>query len=168
MHIKKITAAVIYAFVLVVFAGCSGSSDPNSLFKEARLLFDQGKFNEAAKGFDQVIKLAPKRADAHFFKGNALSALGRKDEAIKEYDTAIALEPDVYQPYYNKGNALAGLGRYEEAIACYDKTISMNPKHLKSYMNKSALLRTMGRNAEAESVLANAKEAGATNGGAGQ
>lgn len=168
MLIKTSAALIVSVLLLVVFVGCSGPGDPESCFKEARTQFGQGKYSEAIKGFDQVTRLDPKRADAHFFKGNALSALGRKEEAIKEYDTAIDLAPDVFQTYYNKGNALAGLGRYDDAIACYDKTINMNPKHLKSYMNKSALLRTMGHNAEADAVLAKAKEAGATNGGAGQ
>jgi tetratricopeptide (TPR) repeat protein len=78
---------------------------------------NQGKYDEAIKIFDEVIRIDPEYSLAWNNKGYALSKQGKYDEAIKAYDEAIRLDPNNVHAWNNKGEALKALGRTSDANA---------------------------------------------------
>ncbi|BCS92331.1 MAG: beta-barrel assembly-enhancing protease [Metallosphaera javensis (ex Sakai et al. 2022)] len=120
-----------------------------SHFKKAEKLYEEGRYEEAIKEYDQAISLDPRNPDYHYNKGIALRILGRYEEALREFEQAISLDPKDPFYHYNKGLALAELGRYEEAIKEYDQAISLDPNNPFYHNNKGNALRNLGRYEEA-------------------
>ena len=89
----------------------------NKLLIEAAFAMAEGRYYEAMKVYDDLIKLDPKYAGAWYNQGIALCSLGKYDEAIKAYDEAIRLDPKDGLVYYAKSVALKLLGKTSEAYA---------------------------------------------------
>ncbi len=53
-----------------------------------------GRYEDAIKEFDIAIRIDKNYADAHFFKGVALTDIGKYQDAIREFDIAIELNPN--------------------------------------------------------------------------
>lgn len=64
---------------------------------------DQGKSEQAAAHFSEVVKLDPNNPEAHLNFGVILAGLKQLDDAEREYQTAISLEPNLTEGYYNLG-----------------------------------------------------------------
>ena len=57
-----------------------------------------GKFKDAIKCFDKVIKFFPKGPEAWYNKGDALQARGKVKDAKKCFDNAVKLDPSIRHP----------------------------------------------------------------------
>ena len=66
----------------------------NTLLSQAVSLYRQKQFKEAIDLFEQVIRLDPQNAPAHFSLGIALEANGEADEAASEYSQAATIDPE--------------------------------------------------------------------------
>jgi tetratricopeptide (TPR) repeat protein len=146
-------SAVFLAVMVIAACAKSPARTPDALIGEGVGLMKGHEYVRALEDFDKAVQANPNDAKAHFFRGNALSALGRKEEAIAAFDRAISLAPDVPQPYFNKGNTLATLGRNEDALAAFGTAISKDPQYVKAYSNKALVLQRLGRSDEASAVL---------------
>jgi tetratricopeptide (TPR) repeat protein len=150
-------SAALMAVMVIAACAKSPAKNPEALIDEGVGLMKGHDYVRALEDFDKAAQANPNDAKAHFFRGNALSALGRKEEAILAFDRAISLAPDVPQPYFNKGNALATLGRNEDAIAAFGAAISKDPQYVKAYNNEALVLQRLGRTDEANAVLEKAR-----------
>jgi tetratricopeptide (TPR) repeat protein len=121
----------------------------NVWISKGNILYNQGKYGEAVKAYDEAIKIDPKSASAWFNKGLALDELGKYDEVIKAYDQAIKLEPNEAAAWNNKGNALGELGKYSDAIKAYDQAIKIYPNEAIYWSNKGGTLNELGKYSEA-------------------
>lgn len=108
------------------------------------------KYEDAAKHFDEAIKMNSDYFKAWNYKGFALGNLKRYEEALTCYDKAIEIKPDDEDAWNNKGVALGNLGRHEEAITCFDKAIEIKPDDEKARVNKNLILIHLGKFKEAE------------------
>jgi len=112
-------------------------------------LYDQGKYDEAAKAYDEAIRLDPNNADTWYNKGLALYDQGKYDEATKAYDEAIRLDPNNADTWNNKGNSLSHLGKYDDAINAYDEATRLDPNDAYAWYNKGNSLYDQGKYDEA-------------------
>jgi Ca-activated chloride channel family protein len=62
----------------------------------AEALYRAGRYEDAARGFQELAARAPERyrADAHYNAGNAQYRAGRLDDAVKSWEQALAARPD--------------------------------------------------------------------------
>jgi tetratricopeptide (TPR) repeat protein len=115
-------------------------------FDKGNAYFALGKYKEAIKCYDKVIKIDPKRALVWTGKGHALNLLGKYKDAIECYDNAIKINSQDSNTWTMKGLSPSGLGQRDEAIeAWYGKGIGLQKLH---------------RDSEAESAFTKAKELG--------
>lgn len=122
----------------------------NVLTSKGNILYNQGKYDEAIKAYDEAIKIDPKSSSAWFNKGLALEELGKYNEAIKAYDQVIKLEPNDAAPAWNnKGNALGEQGKYSDAIKSYDQAIKIDPNDAIYWSNKGGTLNNLGKYSDA-------------------
>ncbi|MEM4160819.1 MAG: tetratricopeptide repeat protein, partial [Thermoplasmata archaeon] len=120
-----------------------------ALFNMGSTYLATGRFAEAVKAFEEVVKINPGNEVAWNNLGSALSKLERHEEALKCYEKALEINPDFEIVWNNKGNALARLGRFEEALKCYDKAIALRRDYHDAWVNKGYVLVKTGRYNEA-------------------
>jgi tetratricopeptide (TPR) repeat protein len=81
----------------------------------AEQMIDRGEFDRALDLARQAIKLAPKRASAHAFAGEALIGKGKVADGINELETARAADSSVSRVHWDLMRAYAAAGRKQEA-----------------------------------------------------
>jgi tetratricopeptide (TPR) repeat protein len=80
-------------------------------------LYEQGRYDEAAKSYDRCILLNPQLEAAWFNKGNALYMQGDYDNALSAFDKAIEINPQDANTWICRGLTLKKLDRTLEANA---------------------------------------------------
>ena len=118
----------------------------------------QGRLDDAAGQYRQVLELAPDDALAHSNLGTALAALGRPAEAIGHYERALELAPDDADSHSNLGNALVALDRTDEAVASYRRALAIDPSSAEAHAALGMALHAQGRTDEAVTHLRRALE----------
>ena len=118
-------------------------------FDEGSAFYNQKKYEDALKAYEEAIRLNPQHANAYFRKGDTLDELGRSEEAVRMYDEAIRLNPNDANIYYYKGIALQNLKRFDDAVRAYDEAIRLNPSYATAYLNKGNALSDLKKYEEA-------------------
>ena len=117
------------------------NSDPEKSKREAQALVVQGKElykndqdEQAAKTFEEAIRLQPDLAEAHLRLGMAYAALERKPEADDSYRKSIELykklvqsDPKDAESFFNLGEAHSFLHQDEEAARNYRQATRLRP-----------------------------------------
>ena len=109
----------------------------------------KGKYEEAIRHYNQVIRINPQAATTYTNRGAAKADLGRYAEAIADYDLALRMNPQDAGAYSNRGTAKGVLGRHEEAIADLNEALRINPNHAKDYYNRGFSKYFLGQHEEA-------------------
>jgi hypothetical protein len=113
------------------------------------LLWQSGKFAEAATQCREAIRLAPGLAEAHNNLANALRDQRDFHGALASYRQAVALKPDYAAAHNNLGNTLCDLGQPDAALSHYDRALALEPSVADYHMNRGNALRDLGRVPEA-------------------
>jgi tetratricopeptide (TPR) repeat protein len=111
----------------------------------AAVHFQAGRFEEAARAYDDLVKANPEDGALRASYAGALGALGRYDDAMRQLEEAIKLEPLNPEPYHNRGVIHEKRGEREAAIREYQTAVRYNPQYEPS---KEALARLTGSGAE--------------------
>jgi predicted AlkP superfamily phosphohydrolase/phosphomutase/Flp pilus assembly protein TadD len=120
----------------------------------AAVLFEQGKYKEAAEAYGKLVKTEPDDGSLRTSLAGALGALGRYDEALKEIDAAIRLQPLNPEAYHNRAVIHERKGDIPAAVADYRTAVRYRPDYTPS---QQALLRL--RAAPADERARNPQEA---------
>ncbi len=107
--------------------------------------YDQGKYEDAIRAYDEAIRMDPQFAAAWNNKGVALDELGKYVDAVHCCAQAIRINPEVPEAWNNNGVALDDLKEYDDAIECFDKAIEINPQYAKAWNNKGFVLQNQGK-----------------------
>jgi len=114
-----------------------------------KALLLQGRTEEAASQFREVLRINPDDAGAHCNLGNAMQRQGRMEEALAQYHEALRINPEHAETYNNLGNAMQQQGRFEEAITNFREALRMNPASAETHTNLGNALLKLGRTEEA-------------------
>lgn len=98
-----------------------------------------GKFDQACRLYDEILKLAPWRADVWFDKGTTLNRLGRNTAALAAFDKALELSPADADIWANKGKVLEELGLPLRAAEAYELAVQSSPRHAVALFNLGSL-----------------------------
>jgi tetratricopeptide (TPR) repeat protein len=99
---------------------------------ECYYLYKSGKYDEAWKCFEGVLKKHPTNIAALYGKGISLRKLGKYDEAWKCFDELLQLKlsKDMKIKALNgKGWIKYDLGEYTEAIKCFNEALDIDPNN---------------------------------------
>lgn len=94
--------------------------------ERGHLLYQQGRYRQAADEFRAALAEDPKDAEAHAFLAECLMELKEPEAALREADEAVRCAPLHYLPHTVKASVLHRLDRYEEAEASALEAISNN------------------------------------------
>ena len=126
-----------------------GPAYAEGLFRQAVLLHQQSRLDEAQALYQRALQIQPR----HF---HALHLLGvvalQKNQAALAADLigrSLEVEPSYAAAHVNFGTAQQELGRLHEAIASYDRAIALKPDYAEALLNRGNALRQLGHPAEA-------------------
>lgn len=99
------------------------STDNDEISKSPQFESDKIRLeiNSIKTDLDQVIKLSPRMAIAHYNKGCLLIANQDYTSALSAFTTAIKLKPDLGEAFYNRGYVYLKLGNKENGISDLSK-----------------------------------------------
>jgi predicted AlkP superfamily phosphohydrolase/phosphomutase/tetratricopeptide (TPR) repeat protein len=106
-----------------------GETSPQGARNLAAMHFEAGRYQEAADGFEKLLKDKPDDAGLHASLAGALGALGRYDESLKHLNEAIRLEPLNAEAYHNRAVIYERQGNPEAAVGEYRTALRYDPQY---------------------------------------
>ena len=85
------------------------ASDVTTLFQQAAVHFQAGRYEQALALYQQGVTMAPNNPESHANLGAALGSLGRYEEAVASFTRALQLDPELE-------SARAGLEQAEQLL----------------------------------------------------
>lgn len=119
----------------------------------ANELFKQGKYEEAAGVYREILVLDPDLAAIHFNLGNCAYYLQSYEEAVASFREAVRLKPDFFDVYANLANAYGKLKRFEEAIPIFEEAVRAYPENAGLYSSLGLLYLNSGQGIKAAESL---------------
>lgn len=110
-------------------AAGSGVAAPPDLKAQARELYKEGKYREAADAYQRAAKHNTADAAAYAGLGGSLLATGDIRKAIVAYQKAVRLEPEVSGFQAALGRAYLQKGDRARARAAYSKALELDPNN---------------------------------------
>jgi tetratricopeptide (TPR) repeat protein len=114
-----------------------------------KALLSEGQLAEAARQFQQALRLSPDYDLAHFNLGNVFLRQGALTPAIAEYQAAVRLNPNLQKAQNNLGNLLMGQEQLAEAAEHLRKAELLDPEDPLPPMNLAMTLQLQGEWQEA-------------------
>jgi len=123
-----------------------------ALFGWGRVLYEQGRFDDARKAFARAEKRRSGRADVRSELGLALQALGKLKAAEAKQRDALERDPRSADAWFRLGDVIfeRDEGRRDEAIEALHSAVRCDPGHVRAQVHLYRLLR--------EAVLAGASD----------
>lgn len=115
---------------------------------------------EALRGFEKALALAPNEALVRFNVGTTLYQMGRVEEALPYHREAVRLAPNYAEAWGNLGTDLQHLGHNQEAVDAYRRALELKPTLPTIRGNLGIALQSLNRLAESTVVLREAVSAG--------
>jgi predicted TPR repeat methyltransferase len=118
--------------------------DPAALLGQALARHRAGALDEAARLYAELLRLAPRHADALNLAGVCARQRGDLAEALRLGAAALAQRPD--EPLFcaNHGAALAEAGRLAEAVPLLRRAVAARPQDAVSLRNLGQALCALG------------------------
>ena len=123
-----------------------GSPENEASYKQANLLLDQGKTQEACNILQELVNNNPQNFAYTHDLAVALEQLGDKDKALSYFKTAVKLSPDSGAAHYS-------LGRFyelednnlEQAIGEYQMALAIDPNNFPAHNNLGVIYSKQGK-----------------------
>jgi len=109
--------------------GAGGAEELEGRCDQAMELKNQGRYEEAAAQFEQVLACAPNHARAHLGLGLVHCFVGRFEESLEELKRAVECDPEWVDAHLNLAKTYAMLGMYDEARIEFNRVLELHPDH---------------------------------------
>ncbi len=114
-------------------------------------LHRQGRLDQAAALYAQILESEPANFGALQFLGVLRGQQGRYAEALRLIEAALKLQPRDFGALANYGQTLMAAGRLPDALGAFDRALAVRPDFFEALYNRGAVLNRMSRFAEAVS-----------------
>ena len=91
-----------------------------------RIGLKSGRYNDAVKAFDAMLKVDPKDHVGWSNRGLALQRLNRLGPALLSYNRSLRYAPTYAPALQGKGYVLSRIKRRAEALKCYDQALAVS------------------------------------------
>ena len=126
---KVICSLLMFLLVTSTFAFSQSADDWN---KKGIKLFNEGRYEEAIRCYDEALALKPDAYKIWLNRGNACYKLGYYEKACGSYNEALKYKSDFIPAYTSKGKALKELQRYDDAIECFNNVLYLSPNDVEA------------------------------------
>jgi len=108
----------------------------------------RGEFDNAIKGYKEILKDEPDNIIVLYHLGVGLSDTEKWDDAIHYLEQVIALQDNHAEAHNSLGHAHAGKLDFDEAIKSYDAAIAADQKYATAHFNRGCIKLKLGDYAE--------------------
>ncbi|HHH43523.1 MAG TPA: sulfotransferase family protein, partial [Gammaproteobacteria bacterium] len=122
---------------------------PGAQMNLANTLFRQGKAEEAAGLYQQLLNTQPDLALAWYMLGSSLTALGQLDEAADAFRKAIELDPNHAESRYGLGYVCNARHDYADAAEHFRQALRLLPRYAQAENGLASTLQALGQYREA-------------------
>lgn len=98
-------------------------------YERARLLFRQGRHEQAARELREELAEMPHDGQTHAFLGRCLARLDRLADALAEGEEGVRLAPDLPYAHYMLSLTYTDAGRPKEAEAAVNESLRLDPRN---------------------------------------
>lgn len=113
------------------------------------LLISSGRYEEAVRRCDELLRVNPGDTVAQDCKNRALGDVEQAREKLRQSESNLRDDPEDFFSMRNKGTALMQLGRVEEGVAVLDALLEDDPDDCDVMYDKAMALALCGKIAEA-------------------
>jgi tetratricopeptide (TPR) repeat protein len=131
----------------------SGESPGEKDFKRGNEWFSQGKFEEAAKAYQEAIDKEPDEPIYYNNLGIIYSRLEKYEEAIEVYKKMFEIQPESYSVNKSLGELYGAKKEYREALLYFIKAVELSPDDPDAFYNLGACQMNTGAHSEALSAF---------------
>jgi len=118
-------------------------------FQQALSLHQSGKFSDAQKIYQEIIRFKPDHFDSLHLLAVSFAQTGRFQDAFAYMKKAIAIRDDLASLHNNFGNVLVKLNRLEEALQAYELALQLDSQYVDAYCNSANTYKSLDNNQEA-------------------
>jgi len=118
-------------------------------FRMGNEWYSQGKYEEAAKAYQEAINKEPDEPVYYNNLGIVYSKLGRYEEAIEVYKKMLEIQPESYSANKNLGELYGLQKNYKEALPYFSKAVELSPDDPDAFYSLGACLMNTGANTKA-------------------
>jgi len=122
-------------------------------FEAAQAALKDGRLDDAARGFNRALEIAPRSLNAMRHLGDTLFRQERHEEALACFRRVLDQRPDSAADLMNLGLVLRRLARHDEAAAAFDEAHAQAPGDSRILFNRALALRDAGRLEEADEAF---------------
>ena len=108
-------------------------------------LFDQNRFEEAARCYEKVVTVQPHATTVWFKLGMALEHIGQYAFAAKAYKQVTERQAKDYLAWLKLGQVFERLRKYEAALTAYDEVLQLQPKNYWAWADRGQLLERLNQ-----------------------
>lgn len=126
-------------------------SAPPELFDQAFALHQQGRFEEALEGYQQLLRHDPTDFDALHLSGVIALQQGRLADAADLVGRAVERHPGNATAQSNLGIVRQQLHDLEQALLCFERAIRLRPNYAAAHFNRGNVFASLRRPQEAVS-----------------
>jgi tetratricopeptide (TPR) repeat protein len=119
--------------------------------KTARVLTEQGNFEEAVTAFDNALRFSPKRPEVWSAKAGLFGQLKKYSLELEACEFALTLDPNHARAWNNKGAALFALGNHRDALDCCKRAVELVPDYAQARKLVALCEKAMDEDARIES-----------------
>ena len=129
---KKVTTALLSAFMVFFLASCSSSGDSEA-FSKGIESYNSGDYEAAIESFQKACDAGPSddytMSDIYSCLGNSYLASGNMDKALENYNSALQEDPENVRNYTNLAIAYRQNGDNESAKELYEEALKIDPEY---------------------------------------
>jgi tetratricopeptide (TPR) repeat protein len=117
-----------------------------------------GDARGAVEQFEEVVRLSPGYAQAHYSLGVFMEASGRNEQAIERFSAAVRQEPTYIEARLRLARLLRRVGRVQESMVHEAQVMRIDPRVAEAPFGYATALVALGRYRDARDRLSDAIE----------
>jgi cytochrome c-type biogenesis protein CcmH/NrfG len=103
------------------------TSDARVRVQLGNLYMDHSRFDDAARWYQEALKLEPGSSDVLVDLGACFVNMGKPQDGLARFDEVLKKDPGHKKALFNKGVALMESGRRQEALAIWEALLKRYP-----------------------------------------
>jgi tetratricopeptide (TPR) repeat protein len=110
---------------------------PTGALAEAITAFNEGRYDDALTSLDKLLRIEPRSAQAHYFKGEVYRVRKKWTDALYEYDLASQIDPNFALAYYGRAMCRKDTNPDNDYDDDLTKAIKLDPQFIDAYIMRA-------------------------------